>query len=225
MEKFLDVLEKCPLFAGIAPREMVEILRCLEARFVVMQKDDCVLQEGETVFQIGIVLHGVVQLVRTDYYGNRSVVSRAEQGQVFGEAYAFSDAQALPIRVIAEMDGAVLMINASGIIACCSNACAFHKTLIHNLLHLVSAENLMLHERIDITSQRTTREKLLAYLLNQAKVQGSDCFSIPFDRQGLADYLEVERSGLSAEISKLRKEGILESEKSYFHLLKSTLEV
>ena len=220
MEKFLDVLEKCSLFAGIAPQELVEMLRCLDARFVEMQKDDPVLQEGETVLQVGIVLQGLVQLVRTDYYGNRSVVSRVEQGQVFGEAYAFSNAQALPICVIAETDGAVLLIDARRIATCCSNACAFHKTLIYNLLHLVSVENLMLREKIDITSQRTTREKLLAYLLNQAKVQGSDRFTIPFDRQGLADYLEVERSGLSAEISKLRKEGILESEKSYFHLLK-----
>ena len=84
---------------------------------------------------------------------------------------------------------------------------------------MVSQKNLMLHQKIEITSHRSTREKLLAYLLAQAKIQGSDRFTIPFDRQGLADYLEVERSGLSAEISKLRKEGVLESEKSYFHLL------
>jgi CRP-like cAMP-binding protein len=77
----------------------------------------------------------------------------------------------------------------------------------------------MLHQKIDVTSKRTTREKLMAYLLSQAKHQGSNSFTIPFDRQALADYLEVDRSGLSVEISKLRKEGVLESEKNHFTLL------
>ena len=91
--------------------------------------------------------------------------------------------------------------------------------MIFNLLHLVSTHNLMLHQKMQITAKRTTREKLMAYLLIQAKQTGRNIFTIPFDRQGLADYLEVDRSGLSAEISKLRKEGILESEKSTFKLL------
>ena len=83
----------------------------------------------------------------------------------------------------------------------------------------MATKNLVFDQKIQITSKRTTREKLMAYLLNQAKLQGSNLFSIPYDRQELADYLEVDRSGLSAEISKLRKEGVLESEKSRFQIL------
>ena len=93
--------------------------------------------------------------------------------------------------------------------------------MIFNLLRLVAVNNLALHQKIQITAKRTTRDKLMANLLNQAKLQGSNSFTIPYDRQGLADYLEVDRSGLSAEISKLRKEGILESDKSSFRLLQS----
>ena len=59
----------------------------------------------------------------------------------------------------------------------------------------------------------------MTYLMQQAKINGSDSFTIPFDRQELADYLEVERSGLSAEIGKLKKEGIIDFSKNRFILL------
>ena len=101
----------------------------------------------------------------------------------------------------------------------CSSACAFHSRIIFNLLRLVANKNLIFDQKIQITSKRTTWEKLMAFLLNQAKIQGSSSFTIPYDRQELADYLEVDRSGLSAEISKLRKEKIIESEKNRFTLL------
>ena len=101
----------------------------------------------------------------------------------------------------------------------CTNACVFHSRMVHNLLRMVATKNLVFDQKIQITSQRTTREKLMAYLLNQAKLQGSSSFTIPYNRQELADYLEVDRSGLSAEISKLRKERVLESEKNRFVLL------
>ena len=87
------------------------------------------------------------------------------------------------------------------------------------MLRLVATENLIFDQKLQVTSQRTTREKLMAYLLYQAKIHGSNSFTIPYDRQALADYLEVDRSGLSAQISALRKEGILESEKNKFTLL------
>lgn len=220
MQEILGILEKCALFNGISRQDALSMLGCLGARTVDMKKGIPVLSEGEPVGWVGIVLTGAVQLVRTDYYGNRSVVSRVEAAQLFGEAYAFSGAPSLPVSVVPEKDGKALMIDSRRITGCCSNACEFHKTLIYNLLHLVAMKNLVLHQKIEITSHRSTREKLLAYLLTQAKLQGSDHFTIPFDRQGLADYLEVERSGLSAEISKLRREGVLESDKSCFRLLK-----
>ena len=158
-------------------------------------------------------------MVREDYYGNRSIVAHIGPRQLFGEAYAFAGTQALPVSVIADEDSAILLLDSRRITTCCSHACAFHSQVIFNLLHLVAENNLVLHQKIQITSKRTTREKLMAYLLNQAKMHSSNSFTIPYDRQELADYLEVDRSGLSAEISKLRKEKIIDSEKSNFTLL------
>lgn len=220
MQEVYGILETCPLFAGVTRKNLEGMLQCLGIRVVDMKKGVPILSEGDDTRQIGIVLSGAVQLVREDYYGNRSVVSRIGPRELFGEAYAFSGAQSMPVSVLPEKDGSVAMIDSRRISSCCRNACEFHNRVIYNLLHMVSQKNLMLHHKIEITSHRSTREKLLAYLLNQAKIQGSDSFTIPFDRQALADYLEVERSGLSAEISKLRREGVLESDKSHFRLLR-----
>ena len=140
-------------------------------------------------------------------------------GQLFGETYAFSHAQSLPVTVSAEEDSRLLLLDSRRITTCCSNACEFHNRVIYNLLRLVADKNLLLHQKLQITSQRTTAEKLMAYLSQQAKLHNSPTFTIPYDRQALADYLEVDRSGLSTEIGKLKKQGILSCEKNRFTLL------
>lgn len=219
MKDFLPILQACPLFAGVRPEDISGMLGCLGAKPLSARKGQTIFREGESAAHIGIVLTGAVQLIREDYYGNRSIVAHIGPNELFGESYAFSAAAALPVSVVADEDSRILLLDSRRITVCCSNACSFHSQVIFNLLRLVATKNLMLHQKILVTSQRTTREKLMAYLLAQAKLQSSDSFTIPYDRQALADYLEVDRSGLSAEISKLRREGILECEKSRFRLL------
>ena len=113
-----------------------------------------------------------------------------------------------------------MLIDCLKICHSCSNACQFHQQMIYNLLQIVAAKNLMFHQKIEVTSKRTTHEKLMAYLMLQAKQFGSLEFEIPYDRQELADYLEVERSGLSAEIGKLRRQGVIEADRSRFKIYK-----
>lgn len=219
MENFDQTLMACPLFDGVAPENLSGMLGCLGAWAVEAKKGEILFHEGDSALYVGIVLTGAVQLVREDYYGNRSIVAHIGEKQLFGESYAFSGAHALPVSVVADADSQILLLDSRRITVCCSNACEFHSRVIFNLLRLVANKNLVLHQKIQITSQRTTREKLMTYLLGQAKLEKSNAFTIPYDRQALADYLEVDRSGLSAEISKLRKEGVLECEKSSFRLL------
>ena len=194
------------------------MLQCLGGKKEEFARRQTILAEGESARQIGIVLAGEVQIEQTDYYGNRSILAKLEQGDLFGETFACAGVEKLPVDVVAVEDCTVLFIECSRIICPCTSACGFHQKLIYNLMKGIAAKNVMLQQKIQITSKRSTREKLLAYLNLQAKKAGSSQFVIPYDRQGLADYLEVERSGLSSEIGKLKKEGILETEKSRFRL-------
>ena len=219
MKEFYPLLQNCALFDGIALEDLRTMLGCLGGKKISAMKGQYLFQEGDAVGFVGIVLTGRLQLIRQDYYGNRSIMGCVEPGDLFGESYAFSGIQELPVTVYADADSQILLLDSTRIYTCCGNACHFHNQLISNLLKVVANKNLLLHQKLQVTSQRTTREKLMTYLLHQAKQQKSRSFRIPFDRQALADYLEVDRSGLSAEISKLRKEGILESEKNSFRLL------
>ena len=219
MEKFHPVMEKCPLFDGIRMEDLGAMMGCIGGRMRRVAKGESVLREGDPATHVGMVLSGAVQMVREDYYGNRSIVAHIGPGELFGESYACAGIEALPISVVADADSQVLLMDCRRITTTCSSACAFHNRIIFNLLRLVAEKNLVFDQKIQVTSRRTTREKLMAYLLNQAKICNAKEFVIPYDRQELADYLEVDRSGLSAEISKLRREGVLESEKNRLRLL------
>ncbi len=219
MKKYLEILKKCPLFHGIAEDNLLRMLTCLGARVTAFDKKYTIFAEGTPARHIGIVLSGSAQMIQVDYYGNRSILAEVVPSEIFGEAFACAESRNLPISIIASEPCEVMLIECAHILHTCQNNCGFHQALIFNLMKDLATKNILFHQRIEITAKRSTREKLLAYLVLQAKNAGSDSFDIPFDRQELADYLEVDRSGLSAEISKMRKEGILESSKHHFTLL------
>ena len=219
MKKYMEILKKCPLFAGIDESDLETMLGCLGAKVETFDKRYTILPEGSAGKYVGIVLSGSVSIEQLDIYGNRSILSMVTPSRIFAEAFACAGVAAIPVSVVANEESEIMFINIERILNTCSNNCRFHNALIRNLMNDLAEKSLMFHRKIDIISKRTTREKLLTYLNYESKSQGRMSFDIPFDRQGLADYLEVDRSGLSLEISKLRKEGILESRKNHFTLL------
>ena len=220
MEEFFPVLARCPLLDGIDMTDWSGLLACLGAGVRSVSKYQPVISEGDPARYVGIVLEGRLRVELVDYLGNRSILSESHPGELFGESFACAGAAEMPVTVVADTDARVMLIDCQRITTSCSNACGFHSRLIGNLLKIVAQKNIQLNQKIQITAKRSTREKLMAYLLGQAKLQGSDSFTIPFDRQTLADYLQVERSAMSAQISQLRKEGVLESKKNFFRLLR-----
>lgn len=219
MKKYFDVLRKCSLFNQIRDNDLIPLLGCLGAKVENYEKKNTILAEGNPAKYIGIMLSGSAQIIQNDYYGNRNILSGVEKADVFGEAFACAEVSAMPVMVMANEACEVMLIDCSRVMHVCSSACGFHQQIIYNLMKGLAVKNIMFHQKIEITSKRSTREKLMTYLMLQAKKAKSSRFDIPFDRQELADYLEVERSGLSAEISKLRKEGVIESHRKHFELL------
>ena len=215
----LELLRTCPLFHGVAEEDLSAMLGCLEAREKAFSRGELIFREGERAEWVGVVLEGEVHILKEDHAGNRSVIGAVGPGQLFGEVFACAGVEHLPVSAVATVQCRVLLLSCRKIIATCPNSCPFHNRIIHNLLRVVATKNLMLNQKIEFISQKTTRGKLLAFLSAHAKAQGGKIFSIPYDRQALADYLGVERSGLSSEIGKLKKEGVLECTRSTFRLL------
>ncbi|MGN0661276.1 MAG: Crp/Fnr family transcriptional regulator [Oscillospiraceae bacterium] len=222
MKKYFEVLKKCALFGNIGIEELPVLLDCLGARVISPGKNEFVFFEGEPAKDICIVLSGRVQIVRIDCCGNRSIISDIGPSRLFGEAYACADTENLPVSAVAAENSAIMLIDSRKITHMCKNSCGFHNQLVHNLLKIMAMKNIQINRKVEIISKRTTREKLLTYLTLEAKKNKNKNmrFTVPFDRQELADYLEVDRSGLSAEISRLRKEGIIRCRRSDFELLR-----
>lgn len=219
MKKYFEVLQKCSLFSHISEEQLLPMLGCLGAKVISFDKKYTIFAEGAPAKHIGIMLSGSAQVIQVDYFGNRTILTGISPSEMFGEAFACAEVGAIPVSVVANEPCEVMLIECDHILHTCSNNCGFHQQLIFNLMKDLATKTLLFHQKIEVTSKRTTREKLMTYLTGQAKRMGSTSFTIPFDRQELADYLEVERSGLSAEISKLRAEGILESNRKQFRLL------
>ena len=156
--------------------------------------------------------------MRTNY-GNRSILAKLDAGNLFGESFALAEIKTLPVSVISTTDSELLFIECQKLATPCTNACSFHSKLIQNMLGIVSKSNISLTKKIEYSSKRTTREKLLAYLSSEAQKADNNKFSIPFNRQELADYLTVDRSAMSAELSKLRNDGFINYNKNNFELL------
>ena len=219
MKEYFGILQQCSLFSGVEGEELEAMLQCLGARKLTVDKEQFIFREGDPADFVGVVLSGAARVVRTDFYGNQSILGQVEPGGVFGEAFSCAGAQALPVSVVAAQPTSVLLLDLKRVLHVCPRGCTFHGRMITNLVQALANKNLQLNQRLDIASRRTTRDKLLAYLTDQAKRQNNAEFTIPFDRQTLADYLGVERSAMSAELSKLQRDGVLETRKNWFKLL------
>lgn len=215
----MEALSRCRLFDGAEISSIPSMLKCLNADVKAYSKGETIFSEGGKAGLIGVVLSGTVQIFRNDYYGNRNLLALAEEGELFAEAYACAGVEALPVSVVAVSECKILLINSKKIIMPENDACKFHYMIINNLLKIVSMKNIMLNEKGEIMSKRTTKEKLMAYFSACAKKCGSPEFDIPLNRQELADYLCVERSAMSAEIGKLKKEGKISCNRSHIKLL------
>ena len=198
-----------PLFQNILPEDIPVMLKRLNAYTKSYRKDEYIKHAGDPADFIGIIETGSIHVLQDDYYGNRNITASISRDSLFGEAFTSAE------------DCTVMFLNGKTLLNTCDNGCKFHHTLVRNLLGIVAQNNMYLNQKIKYTSRKTTREKLMTYLNDQAKMKGSNDFTIPFNRQELADYLGVERSAMSAELGKLTKLGILRTQRSHFTLLKS----
>ena len=218
MEKYLSVLMRTKLFSGVGSEDLPAMLNCLGAVKRSFRKGEYVFRSGEQIGSITVLVEGRLLIQKDDYWGNRSIVNVIEPGELFGEAYAAPDSGALRNDVLAAEDSTAIFFDIHRVLTVCPSACRFHTLTVQNLFYAISEKNRKLVSKLDITAKRTTREKLLSYLSEEAKRQNSAAFEIPFNRQQLADFLSVDRSAMSAELCKLRDAGLLSFERSRFTL-------
>ncbi len=207
-------LANTKLFRGLGEMEIISLLDCLKATERRFQKGEVILSEGSITENIGIVLSGMAVISCNDIWGNTSILGNVAPGSVFAEVYACIPGQPMLVTVSAVEDTSVLFMNVSRVLATCTNACPFHTRLVRNLLTVCAHKSLQLSQRIQHTSSKSIRGRLMSFFSECAKRAGSNSFLIPYNRQQLADYLNVDRSTMCKELSKMQKDGILAYERN-----------
>lgn len=219
MKQFISVLKRTKLFAGVTDQEIETMLSCLGATKKEYKKGEYVFRQGECLKYFAILVEGGLHIQQDDYWGNRSIIGPIAVGEMFGEAYIAPRSGPLLNDVIAVEDSTVILFDAGKVLTTCSSACRFHGIAVQNLFFAISERNRNLVQKLGHMSKRCTREKLLSYLSAESQRHNSSSFTIPFNRQQLADYLSVERSAMSNELCKMRDDGLLLFEKNRFQLL------
>lgn len=218
MEQYLHIIKDSPLFTGIDEVNLRSVLECFCGTCAKYTKDEFVYRAGDAVHTIGMVLRGGVYIIKEDVWGNRNILAKIESGNYFAETYACTANKLLDVSVVAAEKTEILFLDVVKIMTVCSSACSYHSRLIRNLLSVLAEKNLMMNRKIEHMSKRSIREKLLSYLSEQVLNAQNPYFEIPYNRQQLADYLSVDRSALSKELSKMSEEGLLSYQRNIFKL-------
>ena len=211
-----NVLNGSPLFQGITRNDIEAILSCLSATQKDFQKDQSIVREGDNVNNMGILLSGTAQSVKTDITGKQVIVTLIEPGNYIGVLLAASHNRTSPVTVQARENLAVLFIPMHNILS--RSNCPNHAKLLSNLLDGIAEKALILHDRNDCLIKSTIRDKVLTFLSEFAHNVGSHSFAIPMGREAMAEYLNVDRSALSRELSWMKRDGLIDYEKNRFEL-------
>ncbi len=215
MKKFYPLLLQSTLFQGMDELQMHSILNCLKATIKEYKKDAYIFYMGDNISAMGLVLSGSVHLSKEDYWGRKTILAEIPPANLFAESFACSKEKS-PVNAYVAKNSTIMFLDIKKVLSVCSNSCIFHNTLIKNFVSVLAEKNIGLNAKIENLSQKTTKDKILAYLSNQSQLQNSAEFTIPFNRQELADYLSVDRSAMSFELGKLQKQGIIAFQKNKF---------
>jgi len=216
MEKIFEMAKKSPLFQGIVFSDFEPILNCLSFKTASYNKEDIILLSGDSVDFVGLILSGGVKIIKEDMIGNITILTKLNSSEIFGEVFPYAGIYHSPVTVQADEETEILFIDYNKIITSCSNTCHFHARLIKNTVKLFAQKNILLNQKIDILSKRTTKEKLLCFFDYQRGE--SKKFTIPFTREEMAHYLCVDRSAMSNELCKMRDEGLIKFNRNKFEI-------
>ena len=218
MEQYLETLKNSHIFRSIPGEDLLLSLKCLNPEIKSYEAEETIFGPGDRIYSIGLVLSGWVYLLHEDFFKNKSVWAKINKGETFGETAAFIVKEPFMFYVTAGENTSIMFIDAERIFSPCPYPCKFHSTLILNLLYASQKSAAPLTNKLIHITKSSTREKLLSYFLEESLKNKSLSFEIPLNRRELADFLSVDRSAMSNELSKMKNEGILSFSKNRFTL-------
>ena len=211
-------LKNIRLIENIKETELPSMLNCLGARTKPFKKSEFIFLEGDELKQIGILLEGTIHMVKEDIWGGKAILASLKSGDLFGESFVCGEFGSSSVSFQAASDCKVLLLSFHKVLCSCNKSCVFHHKLIENMVTVIAQKNVLMMNKLEIIAKKTIRERLLTWLSQQVQITGSTCFASPMGRMELAEYLCVDRSALTRELVHMKKDGLLDFDKTTFCL-------
>ena len=216
----IDFLMKLPIFYNLKKEEIINILNFFNYSKEDFEKNNFIFEIGKPISKIGIILSGEINIIKEDFWGNRNILNKFKSGEIFGEVFALAKVSPNNILVETSQNSKILFLDLTNFSIDNENNSNEILKFLSNIFKISLKKNILFTEKLEHITKKTIREKIISYLSTEALKNRSNSFFIKFDRQELADYLFVERSALSRELSSMKKDGLIEYNKNHFTLIK-----
>ena len=216
----IDFLMKLPIFYNLKKEEIINILKFFNYSKEDFEKNNFIFEIGKPISKIGIILSGEINIIKEDFWGNRNILNKFKSGEIFGEVFALAKVSPNNILVETSQNSKILFLDLTNFSIDNENNSNEILKFLSNIFKISLKKNILFTEKLEHITKKTIREKIISYLSTEALKNRSNSFFIKFDRQELADYLFVERSALSRELSSMKKDGLIEYNKNHFTLIK-----
>jgi CRP-like cAMP-binding protein len=213
------ILKKVKLLQGLSEQELEAVLKCLNAKTKSYIKESILTLSGDNVKDVGVIISGRIMIIKEVAEGRQNILAHLSEADTFGEVFACAGVKKSPVSIVASTDCEVLFVEYRRLITTCSSSCIFHARIIQNMLQLIARKSIELNKKIDYLIINSMRKKLSMYLFEQYSCHQKTEFEIPLNRSELADFLNVDRSALSRELSRMRDDGLIDYCKSKFTIL------
>lgn len=219
MTEHIEDLAQAKLFSGIAAKDIPGLLDSVQAHCVTYAGGNMIIEEGSKVTEFGIILSGHGRSIKWDASDKLIIITLLEKGSEIGVLLAARPEQNSPVSVQALDDVTVLQIPYRFMVSQSKSTCPGHEQLLRNYIAIVAEKGLVLHERINCLLKPTVRDKILTYLTRLSREQKSRAITVPMNRNAMAEYLNVERSALSRELSYMKRDGLIDYQRNDITLI------
>ena len=215
----IHVLEKNPLFKQLSSADVEHLIACLKPEVRTYQAGETIFMSHERLQAFGIVIAGTIELLKDNFYGHETLIQTMGPAASFGEAVALKPDSLTRVRAVSKTMSSIAFFNMARFLSQCATPCRQHQTLQRNLLEMLAGKLVDLHQKIDLITQPTIRDKLLDFLHQEQIKHQSNTFTLALSRQRLADTLNVNRSALGRILKTLQEEGVLRVERNTFTIV------
>lgn len=210
MEQYYPILNRCALFRGIEERNYKHLLGCLDAQVKHFDEEEFLFLAGDEINQVGIVLSGRVEILKENLAGNKHIIAILDSSDMFAEGIVCTVSRISPVTVQAKEEALIMQIPYDRVIRSCGMSCTYHYGLIQNLMMVLGEKNVNLNWKLELLTLKGMREKLANYLLKASYVNGSKTFQVPLNRGELADFLNVSRTSMCRELTRMKDDGLID---------------